>query len=170
MTMSEVIEIIDQVDENKDGKLDYDEFSKLILSNVEECKRVAKERVHRRDFGHVDANKNRGPVQFGSQRSPPQAARTQQINKNWHKFLRRATFHLDEAENGTKYVMVQTYDIRVKRRTKLVITMAPLKGIKLLDCKADLGLLLLQVGGQFFREHTLHAHCSNTKTICFFVE
>lgn len=41
MTMSEVEAIIDEVDENRDGRLDYKEFCKMVLSTQNECRQLA---------------------------------------------------------------------------------------------------------------------------------
>ncbi|KAH9523436.1 EF-hand calcium-binding domain-containing protein 7 [Bulinus truncatus] len=41
MSRAEVKELIDDVDENKDGKLDYKEFSKMVLSTTDEYKKLA---------------------------------------------------------------------------------------------------------------------------------
>lgn len=45
MTTEEVQAIIDEVDENKDGKLDYKEFSKMLLNTQTECQELAKKRL-----------------------------------------------------------------------------------------------------------------------------
>ncbi|KAI0209505.1 EF-hand calcium-binding domain-containing protein 7 [Lamellibrachia satsuma] len=48
MTTKEVQEIIDEVDENKDGKLDYKEFSKMLLNTQTECQELAKKRLEKK--------------------------------------------------------------------------------------------------------------------------
>ncbi|XP_013073909.2 EF-hand calcium-binding domain-containing protein 7-like isoform X7 [Biomphalaria glabrata] len=49
MSKDEVKDIIDEVDENKDGKLDYKEFAKMVLSTTEEYKKLALRNLEKRE-------------------------------------------------------------------------------------------------------------------------
>nr|XP_022315541.1 EF-hand calcium-binding domain-containing protein 7-like isoform X6 [Crassostrea virginica] len=49
MTRSEVKKMIDDVDENKDGRLDYGEFCKMIMETTEECKKMSRKIMEKKE-------------------------------------------------------------------------------------------------------------------------
>ncbi|CAL1545221.1 unnamed protein product [Lymnaea stagnalis] len=74
MSRAEVKELIDEVDENKDGKLDYKEFAQMVLTTTKEYKKLAlkslekKEKLKRRD-GDVTPRRDMDDLSLGSQLS-----------------------------------------------------------------------------------------------------
>lgn len=50
MSRSDVKKMIDEVDENKDGRLDYGEFCKMIMETTEECKKVSKKIMEKKEL------------------------------------------------------------------------------------------------------------------------
>lgn len=75
MSRSDVKKMIDEVDENKDGRLDYGEFCKMIMETTEECKKVSrkimeKKELKRRKEDHTKTSDSRS----GSQVSVRSAA------------------------------------------------------------------------------------------------
>ncbi|XP_061175415.1 EF-hand calcium-binding domain-containing protein 7-like [Saccostrea echinata] len=49
MSRSEVKKMIDEVDENKDGRLDYGEFCKMIMETTEECKKASRRIMEKKE-------------------------------------------------------------------------------------------------------------------------
>ncbi|XP_062611734.1 EF-hand calcium-binding domain-containing protein 7-like isoform X2 [Saccostrea cucullata] len=49
MSRSEVKKMIDEVDENKDGRLDYGEFCKMIMETTEECKKASRKIMEKKE-------------------------------------------------------------------------------------------------------------------------
>lgn len=50
MSRSDVKKMIDEVDENKDGRLDYGEFCKMIMETTEECKKVSRKIMEKKEL------------------------------------------------------------------------------------------------------------------------
>ncbi|XP_055885192.1 EF-hand calcium-binding domain-containing protein 7-like isoform X8 [Biomphalaria glabrata] len=82
MSKDEVKDIIDEVDENKDGKLDYKErnkfyygkFAKMVLSTTEEYKKLALRNLEKREknrklHGEITPRKDKDELSLGSQMS-----------------------------------------------------------------------------------------------------
>ncbi|KAH9504578.1 EF-hand calcium-binding domain-containing protein 7 [Bulinus truncatus] len=74
MSRAEVKELIDDVDENKDGKLDYKEFSKMVLSTTDEYKKLALRNLDRIEkskklHGDTSPRKEKDDLDLGSQMS-----------------------------------------------------------------------------------------------------
>ncbi|GFS00860.1 EF-hand calcium-binding domain-containing protein 7-like isoform X9 [Elysia marginata] len=49
MTRAEVKEMIDEVDENKDGRLDYREFARMVVSTTEDFKKMSLKEMERKE-------------------------------------------------------------------------------------------------------------------------
>ncbi|XP_064624430.1 EF-hand calcium-binding domain-containing protein 7-like isoform X2 [Lineus longissimus] len=69
MTREEVSDMIDEVDENKDGKLDYKEFCQLVLSTSSEVKKVARQRLEKKEKSSKKSSSVDSP-RSSSSRSP----------------------------------------------------------------------------------------------------
>ncbi|XP_064606918.1 EF-hand calcium-binding domain-containing protein 7-like [Liolophura sinensis] len=78
MSMSEVKAIIDEVDENKDGKLDYSEFCNMIVNTASDCKKMSKKIMERKERKKQKMAAKKGDDSPKSQRkydlTPPKPA------------------------------------------------------------------------------------------------
>ncbi|CAC5419582.1 EF-hand calcium-binding domain-containing protein 7 [Mytilus coruscus] len=63
---SEVKKMIDEVDENRDGRLDYKEFCKMVMSTTEESKKMQRKMMERKEKKKKQEIERRGDVS-GSQ-------------------------------------------------------------------------------------------------------
>ncbi|XP_076116370.1 EF-hand calcium-binding domain-containing protein 7-like isoform X8 [Mytilus galloprovincialis] len=70
---SEVKKMIDEVDENKDGRLDYKEFCQMVMSTTEESKKMQRKMMERKEKKKRQDIERRGDVS-GSQVSVRSAA------------------------------------------------------------------------------------------------
>ncbi|XP_076116422.1 EF-hand calcium-binding domain-containing protein 7-like isoform X15 [Mytilus galloprovincialis] len=75
---SEVKKMIDEVDENKDGRLDYKEFCQMVMSTTEESKKMQRKMMERKEKKKRQDIERRGDVS-GSQVSVRSAASSVKI-------------------------------------------------------------------------------------------
>ncbi|XP_064624438.1 EF-hand calcium-binding domain-containing protein 7-like isoform X10 [Lineus longissimus] len=85
MTREEVSDMIDEVDENKDGKLDYKEFCQLVLSTSSEVKKVARQRLEKKEKSSKKSSSVDSPRSSSSRsprvEEPSPRSRTRKIQK-----------------------------------------------------------------------------------------
>ncbi|XP_076116336.1 EF-hand calcium-binding domain-containing protein 7-like isoform X2 [Mytilus galloprovincialis] len=80
---SEVKKMIDEVDENKDGRLDYKEFCQMVMSTTEESKKMQRKMMERKEKKKRQDIERRGDVS-GSQvsvRSAASSVKKKEANK-----------------------------------------------------------------------------------------
>ncbi|CAC5419583.1 EF-hand calcium-binding domain-containing protein 7 [Mytilus coruscus] len=80
---SEVKKMIDEVDENRDGRLDYKEFCKMVMSTTEESKKMQRKMMERKEKKKKQEIERRGDVS-GSQvsvRSTASSVKKKEANK-----------------------------------------------------------------------------------------
>ncbi|VDI83738.1 Hypothetical predicted protein [Mytilus galloprovincialis] len=75
---SEVKKMIDEVDENKDGRLDYKEFCQMVMSTTEESKKMQRKMMERKEKKKRQDIERRGDIS-GSQVSVRSAASSVKI-------------------------------------------------------------------------------------------
>ncbi|VDI83726.1 Hypothetical predicted protein [Mytilus galloprovincialis] len=92
---SEVKKMIDEVDENKDGRLDYKEFCQMVMSTTEESKKMQRKMMERKEKKKRQDIERRGDIS-GSQVSVRSAASSV---KNQEKSASKANV---ESGNGKK--------------------------------------------------------------------
>ncbi|XP_071130869.1 EF-hand calcium-binding domain-containing protein 7-like isoform X2 [Mytilus edulis] len=92
---SEVKKMIDEVDENKDGRLDYKEFCQMVMSTTEESKKMQRKMMERKEKKKRQDIERRGDIS-GSQVSVRSAASSV---KNQEKSSSKANV---ESGNGKK--------------------------------------------------------------------
>ncbi|VDI83728.1 Hypothetical predicted protein [Mytilus galloprovincialis] len=80
---SEVKKMIDEVDENKDGRLDYKEFCQMVMSTTEESKKMQRKMMERKEKKKRQDIERRGDIS-GSQvsvRSAASSVKKKEANK-----------------------------------------------------------------------------------------
>ncbi|XP_046374812.2 EF-hand calcium-binding domain-containing protein 7-like isoform X18 [Haliotis rufescens] len=136
MTRDEVQCMIDEVDENRDGKLDYGEFCNMLMSTTDECKKMSmkmmekKERKKKRPSNtprrddmprpspRVKKDKVRTPVGSRSAKvSEPSNLR------DWTHTSSKGCFFIDADEGGQ--IISHQYTLDLADDTNVFITMQP---------------------------------------------
>uniref|UniRef100_A0A2C9M0C2 EF-hand domain-containing protein n=1 Tax=Biomphalaria glabrata TaxID=6526 RepID=A0A2C9M0C2_BIOGL len=152
MSKDEVKDIIDEVDENKDGKLDYKEFAKMVLSTTEEYKKLALRNLEKREknrklHGEITPRKDKDELSLGSQMSvgssasewrhdyskPSPRVSTNSISKggrskeptnlkDWPMVQSKGTFFLEDSS-----IISHVYTLNLTEDSDVWISIQPLK-------------------------------------------
>ncbi|XP_005105109.1 EF-hand calcium-binding domain-containing protein 7 isoform X4 [Aplysia californica] len=134
MSRSEVKAMIDEVDENKDGRLDYKEFSHMVISTAEDYKKMSirmMEKKEKRKLKKKDGEvtPRREDLSKGRRESRPRSAgragRGQEPNniRDWTGVSSKGAFFLDD-ESG---MVTHSYSLVLSEDTEVWITIQPLR-------------------------------------------
>ncbi|XP_076116443.1 EF-hand calcium-binding domain-containing protein 7-like isoform X18 [Mytilus galloprovincialis] len=154
---SEVKKMIDEVDENKDGRLDYKEFCQMVMSTTEESKKMQRKMMERKEKKKRQDIERRGDVS-GSQVSVRSAASSvkndlprpsPRVKKDKSRQGSVSRAHkLDEPKNLREWTHTKSkgsffmedgslichqYDFNLPDDSKIWITIQPQKGSRGMD-------------------------------------
>ncbi|XP_013073927.2 EF-hand calcium-binding domain-containing protein 7-like isoform X10 [Biomphalaria glabrata] len=131
MSKDEVKDIIDEVDENKDGKLDYKEFAKMVLSTTEEYKKLALRNLEKREknrklHGEITPRKDdySKPSPRVSTNSISKGGRSKEPTnlKDWPMVQSKGTFFLEDSS-----IISHVYTLNLTEDSDVWISIQPLK-------------------------------------------
>ncbi|VDI83729.1 Hypothetical predicted protein [Mytilus galloprovincialis] len=154
---SEVKKMIDEVDENKDGRLDYKEFCQMVMSTTEESKKMQRKMMERKEKKKRQDIERRGDIS-GSQVSVRSAASSvkndlprpsPRVKKDKSRQGSVSRAHkLDEPKNLREWTHTKSkgsffmedgslichqYDFNLPDDSKIWITIQPQKGSRGMD-------------------------------------
>ncbi|XP_070196447.1 EF-hand calcium-binding domain-containing protein 7-like isoform X6 [Littorina saxatilis] len=147
LSRQEVKVMIDEVDENKDGRLDYKEFCRMFMSTTEECKKLSlramekkERRKKRKDEGPSAAPRKVGrtgsrqsllsiddlprPSPRGNKKNPV-IGRLQEPSRlrDWHHGKSKGCFFIDEEKGFVSH----QYQLMLTEDTTIWLTIQPTK-------------------------------------------
>ncbi|GLD49699.1 EF-hand calcium-binding domain-containing protein 7 [Lates japonicus] len=128
MTTEEVNAIFLLADINKDGKLDYAEFCRLLVSTVEQCQMAAMERLEadaklkRQNFGSQSYSPPKSSVSSASSAAAQLAATQPQPPEASDVTLKKGCFFLED--DGS--ISSLQYQLHIPQTTNVYLTIQPL--------------------------------------------
>ncbi|VDI83733.1 Hypothetical predicted protein [Mytilus galloprovincialis] len=151
---SEVKKMIDEVDENKDGRLDYKEFCQMVMSTTEESKKMQRKMMERKEKKKRQDIERRVGTPAGSRKSSllsiddlPRPSPRVKKDKSRQGSVSRA-HKLDEPKNLREWTHTKSkgsffmedgslichqYDFNLPDDSKIWITIQPQKGSRGMD-------------------------------------
>ncbi|XP_052068968.1 EF-hand calcium-binding domain-containing protein 7-like isoform X17 [Mytilus californianus] len=151
---SEVKTMIDEVDENRDGRLDYKEFCKMVMSTTEESKKMQRKMMERKEKKKKQEIERRVGTPSGSRKSSllsiddlPRPSPRVKKDKSRQSSVSRS-HKLDEPKNLREWTHTKSkgsffmedgslichqYDFNLPDDSKIWITMQPQKASRGMD-------------------------------------
>jgi len=129
MSRSEVKAMIDEVDENKDGKLDYREFSHMIISTADEYKKISVRMMEKKEKRKLkkkdpEITPRKEEISKSRPRSAGKTGRNMEPKnlRDWTGVSSKGVFYVDE-DNG---MMSHSYSLEISEETDVFISIQPL--------------------------------------------
>ncbi|XP_012941722.1 EF-hand calcium-binding domain-containing protein 7 isoform X2 [Aplysia californica] len=129
MSRSEVKAMIDEVDENKDGRLDYKEFSHMVISTAEDYKKMSirmmekkeKRKLKKKD-GEVTPRRERDDTSLGSQLSVRSSASDKLTSPRQRSSLTHPEMNAQNRKSSRQSVAAEVFHNAGRRPSKHSIT------------------------------------------------
>ncbi|XP_076116458.1 EF-hand calcium-binding domain-containing protein 7-like isoform X20 [Mytilus galloprovincialis] len=136
---SEVKKMIDEVDENKDGRLDYKEFCQMVMSTTEESKKMQRKMMERKEKKKRQDIERRDDLPRPSPRVKKDKSRQGSVSRahkldepknlrEWTHTKSKGSFFMEDGS-----LICHQYDFNLPDDSKIWITIQPQKGSRGMD-------------------------------------
>ncbi|XP_068726920.1 EF-hand calcium-binding domain-containing protein 7-like [Montipora capricornis] len=121
MTKSEVQAILDNADTNNDGKLDYNEFTGMLLATTEDCKQKSLKKLAQDDENSIPSLSNSSLSKKESVTAGSQRFIEPNNLKDWSRAFSKGSFFIDM--DGI--ISSHEYKLQIPRDSEVFLTICP---------------------------------------------